>query len=66
MVAENVKRIINEKGLKQKTVAMKAGYTEKQLSNMLSKRKNIYDIDIVRLCDALEVTPNDLLTIDSK
>ena len=62
MVAENVKRIITEKGLKQKTVAAKAGYTEKQLSNMLSKRKNIYDIDIVRLCKALEVTPNDLLT----
>ena len=40
-VAENIQRIINEKGLKRVYVAEKAGYTAQMLSDMLSGRKII-------------------------
>lgn len=60
IVAENTRRIINERGLKQKAVGEKAGYTERQFSNILCGRKRIEPDDVKRICDALNVTPNDL------
>lgn len=60
MVSENVKKIIKERGIKQKTIAEKAGYSEKCFSAMLCGRKVIDDSDILRICCALEVTPNAL------
>ena len=47
-VAENIERIINEKGLKKAFVAQKAGCTAQMLSDMISGRKIIKACDIVR------------------
>lgn len=64
-VCKYTKEIIQDKGLKQKSVAVKAGYTDQQLSNLLNGRKIFSAYDILRIANALEVTPNDLFGITS-
>lgn len=60
VVVTNAKKIIESKGLKQKAVAQRMNCTERQLSDILNFRK-IVDSEIVEnLCNALNVTPNDL------
>lgn len=65
IVAENTRKILNERGLKHKAVAEKAGYTEGQFSNILCGRKNIETSDVLRISKALNITPNELYGIDS-
>ena len=45
-VADNTRRIIAEKGLKNGAVAVRAGYSEKQFSAILCKRRAVKDVDI--------------------
>lgn len=49
IVAPNVKRIIKQNCLKQAAIAEKAGYTPNQFSAMISGRKVIKDIDILKI-----------------
>lgn len=64
-VSKNIKRIIEEKGLKQIAVASKAGYGENMFSSMLKGRKLIKACDIGKISRALEVEPNELFqTVD--
>lgn len=65
-IITNTKKIIHERGIKQKVVAEKAGYSAQQFSNMLNGRKIIGCIDIMRISDALRVTPNELFGIERK
>jgi transcriptional regulator with XRE-family HTH domain len=60
IVAYNIKRIIKSLGTKNKFIAEKAGYTERQFSDMLHGRKLITDVDIPKLAKALGVTPDEL------
>ena len=64
-IITNTKKIIHERGIKQKVVAEKAGYTAQQFSNMLNERKIIECGDVLRISAALDVTPNDLFGITS-
>lgn len=64
-VANNIKRIIESKGLKQGFVAKKAGLSSKDLSNIINGRKIIRDKTILALSLALNVTPNELFGIVS-
>lgn len=57
---DNVKRVIKERGFKQCAIAEKAGSSKKAFNDMMSGRKVIRDTDIVRICYALDVTPNEL------
>ena len=59
-VVPNIRKIIDERGLKQCSVAKKAGYTQQQFNNLLNGRKLVTDIDICKITDALGVTANDL------
>lgn len=59
-IAENTKRIIELRGLKQRVVAERAGFSVQQFSALLNHRKVIKDTDVVAIARALEVTPNDL------
>ncbi|MDO4175544.1 MAG: helix-turn-helix transcriptional regulator [Eubacteriales bacterium] len=59
-VDENIVRIINEKGLKRKKVAQKAGYSDQMLCDMLNGRKIIKISDVLILGKVLEVDPNSL------
>lgn len=60
VTAANVKRIISERGYKQKYIAQIAGYDEASFSNLLNGRKIMTDVDIAAICNALNVEPNDL------
>lgn len=60
VVAENARKIIEEKGMKHRAVAAKAGFSAKQFSALLNDRRTIRDGDIVAIANALDVTPNDL------
>lgn len=66
IVAPAIKSLIDEHGLKQCSVAKKAGYTKQQFNNMLNGRKVITDIDIRKITDALGVTPNDLFLYEGQ
>lgn len=59
-IAENTKRIIKAKGLKQCAVAEKAGYQPRVFSSMMCGRKIITDVDVIAIAMALDVTPNEL------
>lgn len=64
-VTNNIKSLIKEKGLLQKSVAQKAGIEEKAFSNMLNGRKVIDANDIYNISMALCVLPNDLFGFGS-
>lgn len=66
IVEENIRRIIMSKGLKQKVVAVRAGLTPQQFSDMLNGRRNIYDEDILHISMALEVSPNELFGFENE
>lgn len=59
-VAEITAKIIRERGLKNKAVAEKAGYSEQMLSDMLNGRKLIRIVDAIRIRDALGIDTNTL------
>ena len=65
-VAENIARIIAEKGPKQVHVSEKAGYSAHGLSDMLNGRKLIKVSDLVRIAAALEVDAKCLLASKRK
>lgn len=60
VVASNAKRIINERGYKQKAIAQIAGYDVKTFNNLLNGRKIMTDWDIIAISNTLGVTPNEL------
>ncbi len=57
---ETIYSIMANKKMKQSLVAQAAGYDPKTFNAMLRKRKVIKPEDILRICKALEVSPNDL------
>lgn len=63
-IGNNVKQVIKSKGLRQNYVAEKAGYNPKVFSGMLCGRQGIKDIDIIKIANVLNVTPNELFGID--
>lgn len=60
VVAENTRRLIKERGLKNNAVAKKAGFSDQQFSAILTHRRVIRDVDVIAIANALEVTPNEL------
>ncbi len=66
VIVENTKRFIEKKGLKQKAVAERAGYSPKKFSDMLNNRSIIRSSDILKISKALDVTPNDLFGLSAK
>lgn len=59
-IADNTRRIITERGLKNRAVAERAGFSENQFSAILNKRRVVRDIDVIAIARALGVTPNEL------
>jgi len=53
-------KIIDEKCLKQSAVARAAGYDPKKFNALLRGRKRLTSDDVVPICKALGVTPNEL------
>jgi len=65
-VAIGIKHLITERGLIQRVVAERAGYTEQQFSDMLNDRKTIKAVDIVPISKALGVTVQDVFDAGSE
>lgn len=61
-----IEKVIFEKGLKKQAVAERIGITPQQFSDMLNKRRIIKHTDIIPICDALDITPNELYDIDNQ
>lgn len=53
VVANRVREIIKDKGLKQTTLAEKAGFTSQKLSDMLNGRRLMRAVDIASIINAL-------------
>ena len=60
------RKLINEKGLKQKVVANRCKINEKNFSNMLCNRQLIRPEHIPMIASALDVSIDDLFKTDSK
>lgn len=61
IIGQNIKKIINERGFKQKAIAKKIGMSEECLSACINGRKIIRTEYVGAICEALEVSPNELL-----
>lgn len=59
-VADNVSRIIDEKGLKQVYVAEKAGYSRQTLNDMINGRRLMKVKDVTNLKNVLNVSYDEL------
>lgn len=59
-IAFGIKKVISDRGLVQRVVASRSGFTEQQLSDMLNGRKVIRADYLVRIADAIGVSIEDL------
>lgn len=59
-ILKTIKRIIVERDLKKKSIAREMGLTPQQFSNLLKGKKTIKPNDIVKICEVLEISPNEL------
>ena len=66
IVVYNIRRIMEEKGLKQKYVAERSGFSEQEFSNMLCNRKRINTDFINPICVALGAKLNDLFELQKQ
>lgn len=64
--ANNIAKLIEEKGLKQVYVAEKAGFTSQELCDMLNGRRLIKACDVPRLALALNVGINEIYEAGKK
>lgn len=60
VVAEQLKKIIDDRGLKQKKVAEILGYDYRTFNNMLNGYKTITSDDVIIIATKLGVEPNQL------
>ena len=66
LISENVQHILKERGLKKSAFAEQAGYTVQQFSRMMTGSSKIYWDDVLRIANALGVTPNDLYGVSGE
>ena len=59
-VSQAVIHIINDRGLKQKSVAEKLGVSAQSFNDMLKGRRIIKAVEIERIAQVLQVEPNEL------
>ena len=56
-VYEKVRAYIDEQGLKQKTVAEKAGISNVTFNAIMNGKRTLYADDLKAICIALQVSP---------
>ena len=59
-IAMGIRYLITERGMIQKVVAQRAGYTSQQFSDMLNDRKVIKAVDVLPISKALGVSVQDI------
>lgn len=60
VVTENIKRIIEQKGLKQRIVADRSGFSKQQFCDMLHGRKVMRAEYVQEIAKALDVSVSEL------
>lgn len=66
-IISNIKRIIDEKGMKQGFVAEKAGFTKQEFSNILNDRRKLLRVEhLWDIAMTLNVSVNDLYGVEKK
>ena len=65
-VADSIKRLVDEKGIKNKAVATRAGFTEQQFSDMLNGRKVIRAEYMPRIAAALGVEVGEIYRVEER
>ena len=66
-IISNIKRIIDEKGMKQGFVAEKAGFTKQEFSNILNDRRKLLRVEhLWDIAMTLDVSVNDLYEVEKK
>lgn len=66
-IVNNIKALIDAKGMKQGVVAERAGFTPQDFSNMLNERRKLIRVEhLPAIADALKVNVNDLFWIPNK
>jgi len=65
-IQKRIKNYVKNTGLKQRIIAERAGYTEKQFSAMMTGRKRITAVDVEWICSALDVSPSEFIKPESQ
>ncbi len=65
-VYEKVRAYIDEQGLKQKTVAEKAGISNVTFNAIMNGKRTLYADDLKAICIALQVSPELFIEIKSE
>lgn len=60
-IRECIKPAIAQSGMKQIAVAQRAGLTQQQLTDIISKRRRLEANEFISICDAIQTSPNDVL-----
>lgn len=64
ILSKNIRRIIDEKGFKQKAIAKECRINEKAFSNMLCNRQEIRTDNLPLIAKALDVDISELFKTD--
>ncbi|WP_316631109.1 helix-turn-helix transcriptional regulator [uncultured Ruminococcus sp.] len=64
-VYEKVRAYIDEQGLKQKTVAEKAGISNVTFNAIMNGKRTLYADDLKAICIALQVSPELFIEVNS-
>ena len=65
-VAQNIVKILNEKGLKQKKIAQLAGFSEQSFCDAINGRRILKIAEVKIIASALDESIDDLFKTDSK
>lgn len=61
-IRNQIATIIQDRALKQCTIAHRAGLTPDQFCAVLKKRRKLDANELLRVCDAMGMTPNQVAT----
>ena len=64
-VYEKVRAYIDEQGLKQKTVAERAGIPNVTFNAIMNGKRTLYADDLKAICIALQVSPEFFIEVES-
>ena len=65
-IAAGIRFLMSERGLIQKSVALRAGYTPQQFSDMLNDRKTIKATDVLPISKAIGVSVQEIYDAGSR
>lgn len=60
-IRDGITPAINSSGLKRNVIAQRAGLTSQQLCDIANKRRKLEANEMLKICEIIGVTPNDLL-----